>query len=249
MKKSMAVSALLSFALVLLLAAVAAGDQKILSRWSQKQKFVDDMGAELEVQVTYYSAEYVQALVQEEAQKNLWTADETEQYKYQLLKSLNLDEYIPIHVAFDNRGSPMHLAPFDKLLTLWVGKKKLAPADYDKRFNFRLEGKRDGLISFPRYDEKGKPYLKGVKTVRFSMAPGISTTTMSKASVDFIWDVDRDNPEVLTAGKAAARLELDRLIKRIEKLNAEKKDLEDKLSAVDSELSTINKRVEELQKQ
>lgn len=72
---------------------------------------------------------------------------------------------------------------------------------------------------------------------------------MKFSSIDFFWDVHRDNPEGLYKGRAASRLELDRLIKRIEKLNAEKRDLENKLNEVNNELTTINKRVEELQKQ
>ena len=226
-----------------------AADQKVLDRWSQKQDFYDRIGGELEVRATYYSAEYIEALVQAEAQKNLWTLDETEQYKYQLLKSLSLDEYIPIHIAFDNRGPAMHMSPFDRLATLWIGKNKLSPVDYDKRFNFRLQGKRDGLVFFPRYNEKGKPYLENAKTIRFSLSNAISSTTMDRSSVDFFWDVHRDNPDDLYSGKAASRLELDRLIKRIEKLNAEKRDLENKLNELNNELSSVNKRVEELQKQ
>ncbi|TDY65114.1 hypothetical protein C8D99_101264 [Aminivibrio pyruvatiphilus] len=225
------------------------GDEKVLNRWSQKQDFYDKFGSELEVRATYYSAEYIEALVQVEAQKNLWTSDETEQYKYQLLKSLSLDEYIPIHIAFDNRGPAMHMSPFDKLATLWIGKNKVSPVDYDKRFNFRLQGKRDGLVFFPRYNEKGKPYLENAKTIRFSLSNAISSTTMDRSAVDFFWDVHRDNPEGLYKGRAAARLELDRLIKRIEKLNAEKRDLESKLNELNNELSSVNKRVEELQKQ
>ena len=45
------------------------------------------------------------------------------------------------------------------------------------------------------------------------------------------------------------RMELDRLIKRIEKLSAEKKELEGRLDVLNSELYEINERVEELQKQ
>ena len=48
----------------------------------------------------------IEALVQSEANKNLWTSDEAEQYKYELLKTLTLEEYIPIFIEFDNRGRP-----------------------------------------------------------------------------------------------------------------------------------------------
>lgn len=226
----------------------AAVDDKVLSRWSQTRGFEGDLGGNLDLRVTYYAAEYIEALVRQQAEQNLWTADETEKYKYELLKSLQLDEYIPIHIEIDNKGTPMHLAPFDSFLTLWAGKKKLSPIDYDKRFNFRLLGKRDGMVFFPRYDEKGKPYLDGVKTIRFSMSSAISSMTMKLTAIDFLWDVHKDNPEALYAGKAAERLELDRLIKRLGKLNSEKSELESQLNELETELSSINKRVEELQK-
>ncbi|HPE65380.1 MAG TPA: hypothetical protein PK849_04310, partial [Synergistales bacterium] len=77
----------------------------------------------------------------------------------------------------------------------------------------------------------------------------VSNLTMGITTIDFIWDVSRDNPEALYKGRAAARLELDRLIKRIEKLNAEKRELEGKLSELNAELDTITHRVEELQRQ
>jgi len=229
---------------------VAFSDAKVLSRWSQTKSFVDNKsGSELDIRATYYSAEYIEALVKQEAEKNLWTADESERYKYQLLSGLSLDEYIPVHIEFDNRGPTMHLAPFEKFLTLWAGKHKLTPADFDKRFNFGFQGKRDGLVFFPRYDQKGKPYLEGVKSIRFGIAGAVSTITTGLTTIDFVWDVSRDNPEALYSGRAAARLELDRLIKRIEKLNAEKRELEGKLSELNAELDTITHRVEELQRQ
>jgi len=232
-----------------LLAGTASADEKVFSRWRQTQHFEGELGGYLDITATYYSAEYIEALVQEEAKKNLWTADEMETYKYQMLRSLNLDETIPVHLEFDNMTSSMHMAPFDKMATLWIGNKKYSPVDYDKRFNFKLQGKRDGMVFFPRFDEKGKPLLQGAKTIRFSLNSGISGETMKFSSIDFFWDVHRDNPEGLYKGRAASRLELDRLIKRIEKLNAEKRDLENKLNEVNNELTTINKRVEELQKQ
>ncbi|MGI6783866.1 MAG: hypothetical protein ACOX5A_06525 [Aminivibrio sp.] len=224
-------------------------DQKTIKRWSQNQAFKDELGGELVIGATYYASEYIEALVQSEAEKNLWTSDETEQYKYQLLRTLSLDEYIPIHLEFDNRGSAMHMAPFDKMVNLWIGKNKLTPSDYDKRFNFRLLGKRDGMIFFPRYDEKGKSYLDNAKTIRLTLSSAISGTTLSKTSIDFFWDVHRDNPEALYKGRAASRMELDRLIKRIEKLSAEKGELESKLDGINNELDEINQRVDELQKQ
>ncbi len=229
-------------------AAQGADYEKTLAKWTREESY-REQGAigPLEVKVTYYSAEYVQALIESEAEKNLWTNDEKENYAYQLLKSLNMGETIPIHVEFKNFGPSMHMAPFDEQVDLWIGKKKVKPVDYDKRFNFKLQGERDGMIFFPRYDEKGKPLLTKVSSVKLSFNSGIHMY-LKGASIDFIWDVKNDNPEALYAGKAADRLELDRLIKRLEKLNGEKSDLEKQLSELDTELSSINKRVEELQK-
>lgn len=221
---------------------------KVMSRWSKEMTF-SESGAigPLEMKVTFYSSEYVQALIESEAEKNLWTADEKEQFKYSLLRDLDLQEKIPVHVEFNNYGPSMHLAPFDEQITLWVGRRKLTPVDYDKRFNFRLQGKRDGMIFFSRYDDKGKDVLEGVKTVKLSFNGGIHPY-VKVAFIDFLWDIHKDDPERLYAGRAASRLELDRLIKRIEKLSAEKRDLEGRISALDAELATINQRVEELQR-
>jgi len=235
--------------LMLAFAPAALADAKVLERWSQTKSYKDKEGAELDVRVTYYSAEYIEALVKEEAEKNLWTADETEQFKYQLLSGLSLDEYIPLNIEFDNRGPTMHLAPFDRFVTLWAGKKKFAPVEYDKRFNFGFQGKRDGLVYFPRYDEKGRSNLEGVKSVRLDMQGSMSSVTMNLTTVDFIFDVARDNPEALYKGKAAARLELDRLIKRMDKLNAERKKLEEQLAELNAEIGTVEQRMEELQRQ
>ena len=66
--------------------------------------------------------------------------------------------------------------------------------------------------------------------------------------IDFVWDVANDHPEKLYQGKAAARLEMDRLLKRTEKLTQQKKDLEGQLAAVLAELETIRKRMDELSK-
>jgi len=141
------------------------------------------------------------------------------------------------------------MAPFDKMLILWIGKKKYSPVDYDKRFNFALQGKRDGMVFFPKYDEKGKSLLEGAKTVRLAINSAISGETMKFNSIDYFWDVQKDNPEALYKGKAASRLELDRLIKRLERLNTEKRELESKLGELNDEISSVNRRVEELQRQ
>jgi len=74
-------------------AAWAAPYDEVLNRWQKTQKF-SDAGETIAITVTYYSSEYIEALVQSEAEKNLWTADELEMHKYQLLKTLRLDDTI-----------------------------------------------------------------------------------------------------------------------------------------------------------
>lgn len=252
MRKSVGGAILLSFLLIGCFGAWAASSRfdSVMTRWTKKEFYGEkDVEGGLEMEITLYSAEYVEALIEKEAEKNLWTADEKEQYKYQLLKTLNLEETVPVHISFNNNGPSMHMAPFDKMLGLWIGKKKYEPVDYDKRFNFRLQGRRDGMVWFPRYDDKtGKSLIEGVKTVKLDINGSISPFLSSKPTVSFLWDIGKDNPGRLYEGKAAARLELDRLIKRLEKLNGEKRDLENSLGALNTELETIQKRVEELQK-
>ena len=46
---------------------------QVLQRWTKSRKIVDEDGANLEVRATYYSAEFIEALVQKEAKDNLWT--------------------------------------------------------------------------------------------------------------------------------------------------------------------------------
>jgi hypothetical protein len=244
--------ALMAFCAAFLMAGVseaASQYQDVMSKWERKGAYTEqgELGR-LEVKVVYYSGEYIEALLNEEARKNMWTADELERYKYNLLKTLNLDETIPFMVEFNNNGPSMHMAPFNEQIALWVGKKKLTPVDYDKRFNFKLQGKREGMVHFPKYDEKtGKSNLQGAATIRLTMAGGIHGYL--KGEISYLWDVTKDNPQRLYEGKAASRLELDRLIARIRKLSDQKKELEGKVAEIDRELATIQQRVDELQRQ
>ncbi|MDR1648775.1 MAG: hypothetical protein LBR71_00815 [Synergistaceae bacterium] len=233
-------------------AAWAAGvEERVLKAWTRSEERFEGSGIQtVEIRVTYYSAEYIEALVRSEAEKNLWTQDEEERYRYNLLKILNLEERIAFNVAFNTTGTPVYLQPFDKHLKLYAGKRTLEPVDYDKRFNFKLQGRRDGMIWFPRYDEKtGKNLLEGVKDLRLSVSGSISQATTRSGNLLFVWDITGDDPSVLNKGTAAARLELDRLIKRLEKLNADRSGLQKQLDALDEELSAIDTRVDELQRQ
>ena len=241
---------LFSLFLILISASLvsASSVDEVMSKWNKSEVYRESGGASLTIGITYYSAEYIEALVQDEAEKNLWTKDETENYKYNLLQTLNIEETLPFHVYIKNIGPGLHLAPFGDQLTLWAGDKKLKPVDYDKRFNFKVTGEREGLVYFPRYDENGRSVLEGVKSIRLVFYNGISPATMGK-TVDFIWDVYKDDPQRLYAGQAGAKLEIDRLIKRVQKLETQKNDLEAQLAEVNADLAEINARIEELRSQ
>ena len=222
---------------------------QVLQRWTKSRKFVDEDGANLEVKVTYYSSEFIEALVQKEAKDNLWTQQEADDYKYKFLSGLKLDELIPIQVEFINNGPTMFLGPFDIMVKLRIAGKTYKPTDYDRRFNFKFQGKKEGLIFFPRFDEKtGKDLLKGVKNVSIEFVPAISPILEGK-TISFIWDIDRDDPQALYRGKAADKLETERLLKRLEKLRKDKAEEEAKLASINGEISTIQARLDELAKQ
>ena len=244
---------LVGLCLLALTSSVAWGkgiEEKILKAWTKSGVYSEAGVQSVSLRVTYYSAEYVQALVRSEAEKNLWTKDEEERYKYNLLKTLNLDDRIAFHFDFSTTGTPVYLQPFGRHLKLYIGKKVLEPVDYDKRFNFKLEGQRDGMVWFPRYDEKtGKNLMDGVKELRLNISGAISQATNKTGDILLVWNVTGDDPSVLNTGSAAAKLELDRLIKRIEKLNTEKTSLQQQMDVIEKDLGEINSRVEELQKQ
>lgn len=249
-KKNIAVAALSLLALFMIAAlAAAAPYDQVIQRWTKNRKFVDRDGANLEIRATYYAAEYLEASLQREAQKNMWTAHELENYKYNYLNALQLNEMIPIHIEFINNGPTMHLGPFDNMLRLRIGSRTYKPVDYDKRFNFRFQGQRDGLVFFARYDEKtGNDLIKNVKNVTLTINPAISPLTEG-SETRFLWDVGNDDPSKLYQGKTADRFESDRLIKRLQKLRGDKSELEKQLNAVEDEITTIQTRLDELAKQ
>ena len=143
----------------------------------------------------------------------------------------------------------MHLGPFDIMVKLRIGSKLYKPADYDKRFNFRFQGEKDGLVYFPRFDEKtGKDLLKGAKSVTLELSSAISPVTRGSI-VKFMWDVYNDDPSKLYQGKSAARFETDRLLKRLEKLRKDEAELQKQLKSVQDEKATIQTRLDELAKQ
>ena len=78
--------------------------------------------------------------------------------------------------------------------------------------------------------------------------PVPAVITVSDCGDGITMDVrPRRNPEALGTGKAMDRLELDRLIKRMEKLNQERQELQTKIDAIDRELDEVRSRADELQ--
>ena len=223
--------------------------QATLRRWTHISEYSDREGIQnVRIKVTYYSNEYVEALVLSEAEKNLWTKDETENYKYTLLKSLNLNDSIAFHFDFNVTGVPMYAQPFDRHLTLMIGGKRYQPSDYDKRFNFKMLGERDGMVFFSRYDPKsGEDILERAKDVRLSMNGAVSQAMTAKGDALWVWDISKDDPKALGTGTAMDRLELDRLIRRMEKLNQDRQELQTRLDEIDKELGEIRSRSDQLQ--
>ena len=107
--------------------AGAATFNQVLDRWSKSVKYIDreDDISNLEIEATYYSAEFIEAYIQREAENNLWTKQEADDYKYKFLQALRLDEMIPIQVKFINNGPTMHLGPFDIMVKLIIFQLRL----------------------------------------------------------------------------------------------------------------------------
>ena len=244
----LSMSLLLLFMFVPAVCFAADNVDTVLAQWSHESNVTDKDGDQsVKIKATYYSNEYVEALIAAEAEKNLWTADETENYKYTLLKNLNLAECIPFHIDIYVRGLPMYAGPFDKHITMMVGRKKYSPIDYDKRFNFKIQGSRDGMVFFPRYDPKtGKEILDGARDVRLVFDSAVSVAMSSRGDITWVWDLNKDRAKI-GGGKAANRLEVDRLLKRNEKLNADREALKKQLEELDKESAQINSRIDELQ--
>ena len=143
----------------------------------------------------------------------------------------------------------MYPAPFDKHIKMRVGKDLYSPIDFDKRFNFKILGGRDGLIFFPRYDPKtGKEILKDAKDVRVTLDSSISHALSSVGDRTWVWDLTRDRG-TFASGTAATKLEIDRLTKRSDKLKEERDELQKKLDELNKEYNDINSRIDELQAQ
>ena len=233
---------------VLLLCVLCAA-QTQAAEWQQRKEWSDNFGANLEITATFYAAEFIEKATQEQAKKNLWTEDEMEDYRYNLLQQLKLDDTIPIFLKFVVHGPALHMTPFERHVSLWVGKHRLTPIDYDRRFNFKVKDEREGFVYFPRLDSKGNPYITPkIKSIKLEIDGHITPVTLGK-QVTFFWDVKDDNPDKVLRGKSGAKLELDRLTKRMSNLTKEGKELNDKLVKIEEEMRMINTRMMELQKQ
>lgn len=251
--KKKSIATLLLLAMIVLFTGAANADpfDQVLNRWTKTIKYIDeDKISFLEIKATYYSAEFIEAYVQKEAKDNMWTQQEMEDYKYNFLAALQMTEMIPIMIEFTNNAETMHLGPFDIMVKLGIGNKFYKPVDYDKRFNFKFQGKKEGLVFFPRFDEKtGKDLLKGQKNVTLELKHTINPSVTNGKDTKFIWTVENDDPSKLYHGKSAARFETDRLLKRLEKLRKDKAEHEKQLQGINEEISTVQKRLDELAKQ
>lgn len=244
-----AITLFLAALLVFTLSAVASAAtnyDEALKRWSKFQEYKDNMGGRFRVRATLYTGDYIENLVQSEAEKNLWTASELEDYKYNFLKGLNLDERIAIHLELEELGATAHMAPFNEMIYLWIGSKKYAPVDFDQRFNLPLQGKRDGMVFFPKYDEKtGESLFSKDLSLRMVMVAAVSPV-LGNTEVRYTWDIKAGDMDFASASSAADRLEIDRLLRRMEKLSGEKADLEAQLEGKNREIDAVRKRIEEL---
>ena len=244
---ALVLAALLIFASLPCMAEAASKYDETLKRWTRFQESKDDMGGRFILQATLYTAEYINTLMESEAEKNLWTASELEDYKYNFLKSLNLEDRIAIHLEMENLGASAHMAPFNEMIYIWIGNKKYAPVDYDQRFNLPLQGKRDGMVYFSRFDEKtGESLLKKDTQIRLVLI-GAASPVLVNREIRFTWDVKAESS--MMVGTAADRMEVDRLLRRIERLSSEKSELEAQLEAKNREIKEVTDRIDELQKQ
>ena len=104
------------------------------------------------------------------------------------------------------------------------------------------------MVFFNRFDPKtGKNILDGKNRVTIELSPGISPMISGRGrNARFFWDIKNDDPSKLYAGQTAARLETDRLLKRLENLRKDRADEEARLRAIDDEINTIQTRLDEL---
>jgi len=226
--------------------AMSLDYETVTQKWSKTQNFAEE-GNALELTATLFSPEYVNAVSLKEAEKNLWTKDEVEQYKYSILKVSRMDEYIPIEMSFNIIGSPLHTAPFDRHVELWINGKSYKAAEYDPRLNFKIEDSRNGMVYFPRYDEDGNDLLENANQIKLRVKPAISHALKGNTA-EFVWSVDDMQGSLLEQleGEAARKFEYDRLLKRLKNLNQKKEDIRDEMEKVETEIATIENRLSEL---
>lgn len=225
--------------------ASAADQDALLKKWERSANAKDDIGGDFTLKAIPYTAEYVNAYIESEAEKNLWTASEMDDYKYNFLRSIQMDDYFAFFLEIENLGPTAHMAPFNEMVYVWINNKKYTPVNYDERFNLPLQGKREGLVFFPRFDEKtGKSLFDKDMTLRLVLV-GAASPVLSNRDIRMTWDIKAENNVII--GNAADRLEIDRLLRRVEKLSSEKNSLEAQLAEKSAEISEIMKRINKLQ--
>ena len=218
----------------------------------QFQKTVEYKGkwAHITITVTYYSARLVDAIVNWEAEKHLWTEDEAENYKYQLLKTLHFEDMLPFKISVNNRGTNVHPARFGSKVALWVDSRSYKPKKYDLRFNFKIIGKREGMVFFARRDKNGKPIIRPSSSLMQIVIDSTISPVTSEKNFNFIfkWGHPYENLEELAKSDIArARLEMDRLTRRIQMLMDKKKKLLEQIRKIEEEIKKIKKRISELE--
>lgn len=80
--------------------------------------------------------------------------------------------------------------------------------------------------------------------MRGTISPSLTNGNVTR----FQWDVADDNPSKLYQGTTAAKIETDRLIKRLENLRKDESSEEARLNSIRDEIATIQSRLDELAK-
>lgn len=222
--------------------------QKALGRW---EKTITDPSSRVTVKVTYYSMELIRAIVAYEAEKNLWTKEEEESFKYKLLENLKFADCLPFKIEIINNGPAMHMGPFDTKVKLMIDGQTYSPVDYDRIFNFKLVGSRDGMVFFPRRDPKTERELinQNTKNMTLIVSKEISPITDEKG-FDFVfrWNEPYEKVSLEEYTSSEAKIELERLYRRVELLEEKKKDLLKQIQDIEKELEGIRARIAELEK-
>ena len=114
------------------------------------------------------------------------------------------------------------------------------------KFSRRSQYNIDRWAARYGYEKTGKEILAGAKDVRVIFDSVISHALVGRGDVVWIWDLTKDRGKI-AGGRAADRLEADRLIKRSGKIDEERAELQRKLDELNKEYKEVNSRIDELQ--